>query len=147
MHFDSLSAAEVFASATTKSLVPLDVTEQVRFGVELLEKLPSKSTRAGAMLHKMLPFAFRSAHQNLGNELIPLYDATAVLAVLEPDLFVWSNMAGRVETRGEYTRGMTVFDRRLHRQWNLNMEVAVEVDYREAKESIVRALRYAGQHT
>lgn len=147
MHFDSTSAAEVFASATTKSLVPLDVTEQVRFGVELLDKLPPQSTRVGSMLHKMLPFAFRSAHQNLGTELIPLYDATTVLAVVEPDLFEWEDMAGRVETRGEYTQGMTVFDRRLHRQWNLNMEVAVLVDHREAREAIIRALRYAGQNS
>ncbi len=147
MHFDSPSAAEVFASATTKSLVPLDVTEQVRFGVELLDKLPAKDTNAGAMLSKMMRFAFRSAHQNLGNELIPLYDATTVVAVLEPDLFVWQNMAGRVETRGEYTRGMTVFDQRLHRQWNLNMEVAVSVDHKVACESIIRGLRYAGQQS
>jgi inosine-uridine nucleoside N-ribohydrolase len=147
MHFDPQSAAEVFVSATTKSLVPLDVTEKVRFGVDLLEKLPAKTTRAGAMLHKMLPFAFRSAHQNLGTELIPLYDATTVLAVLDPDLFRWENMAGRVETRGELTRGMTVFDRRLHRQWQLNMEVAMSVDRPEAFEAIVRGLRYAGQRS
>lgn len=145
MHFDPQSAAEVFVSATTKSLVPLDVTEKVRFGVELLEKLPAKTTRAGEMLHQMLPFAFRSAHQNLGTELIPLYDATTVLAVLDPDLFRWENMAGRVETRGELTRGMTVFDRRLRRQWQLNMEVAMSVDRAEACEAIVRGLRYAGQ--
>ena len=43
----------------------LDVTEKVRFGVDLLDQLPAKKTRAGAMLHKMLLFAFRSAHQNL----------------------------------------------------------------------------------
>ncbi len=145
MHFDAESASEVFASATTKTLVPLDVTEQVRFGIELLDQLPAKTTRAGAMLHKMLLFAFRSAHQNLGTETIPLYDATTVLAAVEPDLFEWENMAGRVETRGELTRGMTVFDRRLHRQWNLNMEVAKSVDHSEARAAIVRGLRYAGQ--
>ena len=147
MYFDPQSAAEAFASATTKSLVPLDVTEKVRFGVELLEKLPSKLTNAGALLHKMLPFAFRTAHQNLGNELIPLHDATTVLSVVEPELFEWENMAGKVETVGELTRGMTVFDRRFNRQWNLNMEVAVSVDQREARDSIVRALRYAGQQS
>ncbi len=145
MFFDAASASEVFASATTKSLVPLDVTESVKFGVQLLEELPAKYTRAGGMLHKILTFAFRAAHQKLGCEVISLYDATTMLAVLEPDLFTWKNMAGKVETRGELTRGMTVFDRRMRPEWPMNMEVAVDVDVDEARQMVVRSLRYAGQ--
>lgn len=147
MYFDAESASDVFSSATTKSLVPLDVTESVTFGVDLLEQIPAKYTRAGEMLHKMLTFAFRAAHQRLGRELIPLYDATTMLAILEPDLFKWQNMAGKVETRGALTRGTTVFDARLRREWPLNMEVAVDVDEAEAKEMVVRSLRYAGQQS
>lgn len=147
LYFDPASAAEVFASATTKSLVPLDVTEEVRFGVELLDQLPNRNTRAGSLLHQILPFAFRTAHQLLGRELIPLYDPTALMAVLEPDLFSWEAMAGKVETRGELTRGMTVFDQRLRRSWPLNMEVALEADTNEVSAAIVRSLRYAGQQS
>ncbi len=147
MFYDPLSAAEVFASATTKSLVPLDVTEKVRFGVELLDQLPNRLTRAGSLLQRIIPFAFRMAHEQLGRELIPLYDPTALLAVLEPELFSWENMAGKVETRGELTRGMTVFDRRLRRRWPLNMEVAVSVDNKEVRAAIIRSLRYAGQES
>jgi purine nucleosidase len=147
MYVDPQSASEVFASPTTKSLVPLDVTDEVCFGVELLDQLPSKFTRAGSLLHKLLPFAFRAAHDILGRELIPLYDPTTLLAVLEPELFTWQNMAGKVETRGELTRGTTVFDGRFRREWPMNMEVAMSVDVAEAKASIVRGLRYAGQQT
>ncbi len=147
MFFDPASAADVFASATTKSLVPLDVTEEVLFGVELLDQLPSKFTRAGSLLHKILPFAFRTAHEKLGRELIPLYDPTSILALLEPELFTWKNMAGKVETRGDVTRGATVFDQRLRREWPMNMEVAIDVDAQEAKAAIVRSLRFAGQQS
>ncbi len=147
MFFDPQSASDAFASATTKSLVPLDVTDAVKFGVQLLDQLPASRTRVGEMLRKMLTFSFRAAHQKLGCELISLHDATAVLAVLEPDLFSWDNMAGKVEVDGEWTRGMTVFDQRLRPQWPLNMEVAVGVDAEEAREMIVRSLRYAGQQS
>jgi purine nucleosidase len=147
MFYDPDSATEVFASATTKSLVPLDVTEEVRFGVELLEQLPSKFTRAGGLLHKILQFAFRMAHQHLGRELIPLYDPTALMAVLEPELFEWSNMAGKVERHGELTRGTTVFDQRLRPEWPLNMEVALSADTSEVQAAIIRSLRYAGQQS
>ena len=147
MFFDPIAAAEVFVSATTKSLVPLDVTASIKFGVELLSELPSKTTRVGALLHRMLPFMFRTAHQQLGRELIPLYDAVAVTAMLEPELFTWKEMAGRVETRGEITRGATVFDRRLRPEWQTNMEVATDVDADEVHAMIRRSLLYAGQQS
>ena len=145
MFFDPVSAEEVFASATTKSLVPLDVVDKLKFGVELLEQLPSKTSRAGELLHRLFPFAFRAAHQHLGRELIPLQDATAMLAVLEPDLFTWKMMAGRVETQGDLTRGATVFDRRLRPEWPINMEVATGVEAADAKAHVIRSLRFAGQ--
>lgn len=147
MFFDPTSAREVFHSATTKRLVPLDVTESLTFGVELLEQLPDVQTRAGSLLHRLLSYAFRAAHEKLGRELIPLYDPTTLLAVLDPDLFQWQGMAGDVETRGELTRGMTVFDRRLRPEWHRNMEVAETVNQEDAVEAIVRGLRFAGQQT
>jgi purine nucleosidase len=147
MHFDPNAAAEVFASPTTKSLVPLDVTEKVRFGVDLLEQLPPKYTRAGDFLRQILPYAFRMAHQRLGRELLPLMDLTTIAAVVEPELFEWSEMAGRVETQGELTCGMSVFDRRLRPEWNVNMEVALKADFEAIKSYIRRSLQLAGQKT
>ena len=147
MHFDAVAAKDVFESATTKTLVPLDVTAKLTFGVQLLDEIPAKYTRAGGLLQKILPVAFRTAHQHLGRELIPLYDPTTILALLEPSLFTWEEMAGKVETRGELTHGVTVFDRRTPRTWNQNMEVATSVDKKSAREMIIRSLRYAGQET
>ena len=147
MFYDPQSAAQVFESATTKSLVPLDVSAQVHFGVELLDQLPSRFTRAGSLLHKIMPFAFRMAHRHLGRELIPLYDPTALMAVLEPDLFEWSSMRGKVEHHGSLTRGVTAFDQRLRPEWPVNMEVANGVDASEVQAAIIRSLRYAGQQS
>jgi purine nucleosidase len=147
MFFDPIAARDVFTSATTKSLLPLDVTEQITFGVDLLDQLPPKYSRAGALLHQLMPFAFRVAHQKLGREMIPLYDPTTLLSVLEPDLFTWKEMAGRVETTGEFTRGATVFDRRLRPEWIDNMEVASDVQVDEVKNMLVRSLRFAGQQS
>lgn len=147
MYFDPAAAREVFRSATTKSLVPLDVTERVTFGVDLLEDLPGRHTRAGDVLHRLLPYAFRCRHQVLGSEVIPLYDPLALLAVTDPDLFTWHEMAGDVETRGEITRGATIFDQRSRRSWQCNLEAALDVDRETAKTAIRRALQYAGQNT
>jgi purine nucleosidase len=147
MFFDPVSADEVFTSATTKSLVPLDILSELMFGVEILEQLPAKTSRAGGLLHQLLPFAFRAAHQHLGREMIPLQDAATLLAVLEPEIFTWEMMAGRVETQGDLTQGATVFDRRLRPDWPANMEVATSVDAADAKAMLIRSLRFAGQKT
>jgi len=147
LHFDPVAASEVFTSPTTKSLVPLDVTSEVAFGVDLLDQLPPESSAAGKFLRQILPYAFRVAHQRLGREMLPLVDATAIAAVVEPELFHWSEMAGNVETLGELTRGMTVFDRRLRPEWNINMEVAVSADIEVLKRSVLRSLRLAGQRS
>lgn len=144
-YFDPLAARSVIHSATTKSLVPLDATEMVAFGIDLIEQLPPKHSRAGGLLHRLLPFAFRSYIQLLGRETIPLYDPVALMAFLEPELFQWEDMAVDVETHGELTRGQSVCDMRQHRQWSFNAEVARSVDTTAIANQVVRGIRFAGQ--
>ncbi|MEM9644893.1 MAG: nucleoside hydrolase [Planctomycetota bacterium] len=147
MFFDPPAAKEVFASATTKSLVPLDVTGNFTFGVELLERLPDRNSRAGKLLHHVLTFAFRMSHNRLGREMLPLYDPTTMLSLFEPELFTWEPMAGDVETQGKLTRGMTVFDLRLRPEWSTNLEVATNINDEDAELMLVQCLKYAGQRT
>ncbi len=111
-YFDPHSARTVLKSRTTKTLIPLDVTKQVKFGLDMLDELPSVDSRIGSFLRQILPFAFRSYRQQLGLEMITLNDTIGALAVVEPDLFGFEMMAGDVETEGELTRGLTVFDQR-----------------------------------
>ena len=54
-------------------------------------------------------------------------------------------MAGDVETSGELSRGATVFDRRMPRQWRTNMEVAVSIDVEAAVDAFYNSLKYAAQ--
>ncbi|TWU15162.1 nucleoside hydrolase [Allorhodopirellula heiligendammensis] len=145
--FDPTSAREVFASPTTKSLVPLDVTDSITFGLDLIENLPSEATRAGWLLHKILTYKFRVGHQKLGREVMPLQDAVTMISLVEPELFQWEEMAGDVEVSGTLTRGMTLFDRRMRPEWKTNMEVARRASASDVRDAIIRGLRYAGQQT
>lgn len=144
-YFDPVSAHEVFASRITKSLVPLDVTTQVKFDLGFLDMLPERYCRVGDFLRQILPYAYRTYRQQLGQEHINLNDAVGLLALLEPELFQFDSMAGQVETDGHLTRGVTVFDRRPVREWNNNMEVARSVRVEEMIPVITRRLADAGQ--
>ena len=129
-YFDPTSAKTILNSRTTKTLIPLDVTRQVTFGLDFLEELPAENSRCGDFLRQTLPFVFRSYRQHLGQESIQLNDAVGALMLIEPDLFQCELVACDVETEGQLTRGMLVADRRNlpeHRP-NVNVVTGVMVD-------------------
>jgi purine nucleosidase len=144
IHSDPESARAVFLSRTTKTLIPLDVTQQAVMTYDQLDELPDETTRLGAFLHRILPHAFRSYRMGLGLEGIHIHDAVALVAALHPELFQMTEMAGDVELSGELTRGATIFDRRQNRQWQPNMEVACEADTSAVMDCVLRGLGAAG---
>lgn len=147
IYFDPHSARQVFRSPTTKTLIPLDVTTQVTWSLDLLDQLPPETTRAGNLLRKTLPFLFRTYRREMGLEGIHLHDAVAMAAVLHPELFTTRDLTGDVETAGELTLGATVFDRRGIAHNRGDMEVALEVDAAAVSDCVVRALQDAGRQT
>lgn len=144
MFCDPVAAQEVFRSPTTKTLLPLDVTQQLTFSIDLIDQLPPVTTRAGNLLRRILPYYFRSHRQELALESIYLHDALALLVATDPDLFETTPMAGDVETMGELTAGVTIFDRRQKPQWRINMEVVTALDREATTEAIIRGLKNAG---
>jgi len=145
MYCDPQSARAVFRSRCTKTLVPLDVTNQVVMTYDLFHELPAESTRAGKFLRTILPPVFRSYRQEFGLEGIHIHDAVALAALTDAELFATEEMVGDVETKGELTTGATIFDRRRVPVFQHNMEVAVGVDIEKVKAQVMRGLERAGR--
>lgn len=145
MHFDPLSAQTVLHSPTTKSLVPLEVTEKLTFGWELMEELPPKYSKAGEVMHAVLPHLFRTNRQYLAQETISLQAVMPLLLLLEPILFESEEMVADVEINGDLTRGMLVFDRRAARPARATMEVINQIDIEAARDAFLNMLKFAGQ--
>src|SRR5262245_61367257 len=87
IYADPASARAIFKSSIAKTLIPLDVTDQVACSLDLLEKLPADQSRAGKLLRATLPYLFRSHRQHLGLESIRLPDAVGLCSMLHPELF------------------------------------------------------------
>ncbi len=136
MYCDPLSAQVVFRSPSTKTLIPLDITNHVELSYDLFNRLPAESTRVGRLLRQLLPHAFRGYRRQFGLEGIHVHDTLTLMAEIRPELFTTKPMAGDVETQGELTLGETVFDRRRVPAWRHNMEVAVDMQ----KEAVVEAI-------
>jgi purine nucleosidase len=136
MYCDPVSAQVVFRSPSTKTLVPLDVTNHIELSYDLFNKLPDESTRVGKLLRQLLPAAFRGYRQQFGLEGIHVHDTVTLMAAARPDLFSFKPMAGDVETHGELTTGATIFDRRRVPAWRHNIDVAVDMQ----KDAVVEAI-------
>ena len=93
---DPFAARHVVCEPFQKSLVPLETTSQVAFGLEMLEQLPDAFTSAGKVFHRMLSHAFRAHRQLLGSEGIHLHDVVALVAVTNPELFHQETVAAVV---------------------------------------------------
>ena len=140
IYCDPESARAVFRSHSTKTLIPLDVTNQIVLSYNLFNQLPDETTKVGRFLRTILPPAFRGYRQQFGLEGIHVHDSIGLTAASRPDLFATEEMAGDVEVSGELTTGMTVFDRRQIPTWRHNMDVAVDIQTEQVTESIVRGL-------
>jgi inosine-uridine nucleoside N-ribohydrolase len=140
VYCDPEAAREVFRSPSTKTLVPLDLTNQIILSYDLFNRLPDESTKVGKFLRKILPPAFRAYRQQFGLEGIHVHDSIALTAAVKPELFTFREMAADVETMGELTSGMTVFDRRRVPAWRRNMEVAIEMEEQKVVTEMIRSL-------
>ncbi len=147
MHFDPTAAEIALQSLTTKTLIPLEVSTKLSFGLELIDSLPPKYSRAGNILHALIPHYFRTHRKLLGSETIAFQALMGVMMVTERSLFETVEIAMRVEESGDLTRGMTVCDQRLQRKWRKNVEVASQLDIDAARDAFYNLLRYAGQQS
>lgn len=145
VYCDPRAARTVFRSPTTKTLVPLDVTNRIILTLDVLDQLPDDTTKVGRFLRKVLPPAFRAYRQEFGLEGIRVHDVVGIAALTAPQLFTLVEMAGDVETMGELTLGATVFDRRRVPAWRHNVAVAMDINKAGVIDRIVRSLDAAAQ--
>ena len=145
IHSDPYAAKTVFQSVVPKLMIPLEVSEEVKFDMGFVQQLPSVTTHAGRLLRRIIPFSFRAYHQHMGRERIQIPDAVALLAAIQPELFEIQSMTGDIETQGELTVGATVFDHRPLSNWGYPLDVAHRVDSVAAKDCIIRCLTAAGE--
>ena len=126
---DPEAARSVLLSPATKTLVPLDASNDVELTFEQFDRfVPQSSSRLGNFLGQILPFAFRAYHEHLGLEGIRLNEVAALAAVSKPSLVTTRSMVLDIEIDGKLTRGMTVFDRRAESRRQPNIDVVADVN-------------------
>ncbi len=145
MFCDPKAAKLVFQAPCHKTLVPLDLTNQIFFHLGMMDQLPPEGTRLGSFLRCILLPGFRAYRQCYGLEGVHIHDLLAYVCVAKPAWYSVKEMACDIETEGTICRGATVFDRRRFPDWKNNIEVITKLDQEAAIDYIFYGLNHASE--
>jgi purine nucleosidase len=107
---DPEAAAVVFGSGVPLVVLPLDVTHKALTSAARIAAFRAMGTRVGAMVAEWTDFFERFDVQKYGSQGAPLHDPCVIAYLLRPDLFSGRFINVEIETKGEFTLGMTVAD-------------------------------------
>ncbi|MBU3031002.1 nucleoside hydrolase [Paracoccus marinaquae] len=110
IHVDPEAAKIVFDAGAPLVVLPLDATHQAltsRDWVEAMRRLPG---RCGSAIASWTDFFERFDKEKYGSLGAPLHDPCTIAWLIRPDLFDGREINVEIETRGEFTTGMTVAD-------------------------------------
>jgi purine nucleosidase/pyrimidine-specific ribonucleoside hydrolase len=104
---DPEAADVVIRSGLPLSLVPLDVTRQVRATREFAAKLQNNGSPFAGMAARLIGAYFATS---ITRESRPLHDPCVMLAALAPELFGWEQLGLRVDLASSDDAGAVIVD-------------------------------------
>lgn len=133
---DPEAAQIVLASGAPITLVPLDVTTQVR-----LRRDDLRGLRAGGDLAALIADQLERYMGHKGRDWTNPHDPLTAAAVAQPDLLRTFPLRVNVETHGEYTRAQTVaVHQRVAERGAPAIDVALEVDVARSERWLIETL-------
>jgi inosine-uridine nucleoside N-ribohydrolase len=144
---DPEAAAAVFGAGWPLTMVGLDLTHQAIATAEVVARIRALDTEVGRMVTALLDFyggSYRRSGLAGAAAGPPVHDPCAVARVARPDLMVVRDAFVAVETRGEWTSGMTVTDFSGSLGRPPNAKVATTLDVRGFWDLTLSALQAFG---
>lgn len=126
-HCDPESARRVVHAGFRIRLVPLDASRAGVISPAMMAAWTGSNPLA-SFLAELLPHGLRMAKSEHGIEGVPVEDVAALLAFESPEACTLRSMSVDIETKGEISRGMSVFDTRRHPAPRPNAEVVLHLD-------------------
>lgn len=143
-HFycDPKAARKVINCNGPITLIPLDMMRKVLFSPTELLGESTEGSIAYHFLRQVVPFGVAATSHLYGIEGFHLKDILGVVAVAFPAALITKQMHVDVETQGELTRGVSVFDRRWWQNTPTNASVVTEVDTKALRQYVHRVIGY-----
>jgi purine nucleosidase len=144
---DPEAAAAVFGAGWPLTMVGLELTHQAIATTQVTERIRALDTDVSRMVTALLDFygaSYRRSGIPGAGDGPPVHDPCAVARVARPGLMTTEDAFVAVETRGEWTAGMTVTDFRGALGRPTNAKVATTLDAGAFWDLVLDALRAVG---
>jgi len=105
IYVDPHAASVVFDSGLPITMVPLDVTEEIRSTPERVAPIRALGTRVGAAVAELL-----GPRQALAKPPMAMHDPCVIAYLLAPELFRWREVNVAIETESPLAAGLTLID-------------------------------------
>lgn len=141
-HFacDPVAARQVLRCGAPITLIPLDVSRKIVLSPTELLNLPNPQSTASRFLRQIVPHGIHATASLFGTEGFYLQDVLGLVALKQPEALTTRQTVVDVETRGELTRGMSVFDARWGGASPPNVDLAIGVDLHAVRKYIQATL-------
>jgi len=140
---DPEAARRVVNSGLPVTIVPLDITTSLVFGVRDFDAFSRSKAGAGKLARILLPFYLQAHRRYQKLDGVHLHDVVAAALVVCPEVFKTKKAWCDVETEGEITRGQMVIDERAFSPKAPNVEVVTGYDAKALKNFILSRLAEA----
>jgi len=143
IYVDPEAAEIVFRAGWPLTMVGLDLTHQALAAPAVLERIAALGTPVARIAVQLMEFFRQTYRRNAGFDSPPVHDPCAVARVIDPNVMQCVNAFVAIETRGEYSSGMTVTDF-SSRLGPTNAQVATKLDVDLFWDLMVDAIRRIG---
>ena len=143
IYVDPEAAEIVFRAGWPLTMVGLDLTHQALAAPAVLERIAALGTPVARIAVQLMEFFRQTYRRNAGFDSPPVHDPCAVARVIDANVMQCVNAFVAIETRGEYSSGMTVTDF-SSRLGPTNAQVATKLDVDLFWDLMVDAIRRIG---
>jgi len=127
IHVDPEAAAIVFTAGWPLTMVGLDLTHQALATPAVLERIAALGSPVARIAVQLMEFFRETYRRNAGFDSPPVHDPCAVARVIDSQVMQCVDAFVAIETRGEFSSGMTVTDF-SGRLGPTNAQVATKLD-------------------
>ncbi|MDQ6713511.1 MAG: nucleoside hydrolase [Candidatus Dormibacteraeota bacterium] len=138
---DPEAAAIVFTAGWPLTMVGLDLTHQALATPAVLQRIAALGTPISKIAVQLMEFFRESYRRQAGFDAPPVHDPCAVARVIDATVMQCADAHVAIETRGEFTSGMTVTD---FASGQPNAKVATQLDVDKFWDLMVDAIERIG---
>ncbi len=146
---DVEAAAAVFDSGIPLRMVGLNITRRTGFDAADIERLRATRRKVATTIADLMGFYLGQQRQVNALSIATMHDVCAIVPHVDASLIQYIKTSARIETAGNYTRGMTVCDLRnlqnpagahLRNRTEPNCLVAIDADSRKLIDFVLKTV-------